>query len=146
MGFWTQATGTINGEFAMVVTEDKASKYISDVIGKELVWDETRDSDEQIAEWEYAFEHPELYLPLGSEGSLRYKCTYDSHTGAYQIDIFGSLRDEIYTRRVIKWFIDLCCEFNPKKAKIRVSSDGWELSKYEHESKSGKTLIKEVKK
>ena len=60
------------------------------LIGKELLFTDSSET------WDYAFEHPEEYLPLGSEGSL-IKTVWinpkENDMDAYTVSIFGDLRD-----------------------------------------------------
>lgn len=78
------------------------------LIGKELLFTDSSET------WDYAFEHPEEYLPLGSEGSL-IKTVWinpkENDMDAYTVSIFGDLRDHHNADEVIEWFKGICDKF-----------------------------------
>ena len=78
------------------------------LIGKELLFTDSSET------WDYAFEHPEEYLPLGSEGSL-IKTVWinpkENDMDAYTVSIFGDLRDHHDADKVIEWFKNICDKF-----------------------------------
>lgn len=140
MSFWTNAHGTIAGKFDTVVSEDIALGYLKSVVGKELIWGESSDD-----EWTFAFKHEELYLPLGSEGSLRANYSYDSTTGEYEIKIHGNLRDVYNTDWILKWFVDIREKLNPKLIRVKIATDdGFDIQKWKRVSPCSTTKIKEV--
>lgn len=52
-------------------------------------------------------QHPEKYLPCGSEGSLHMSIWENSNAScvaAYTVSIFGDLRDHDSAMEIIKWF------------------------------------------
>ena len=145
MGFWTNAHGTIAGKFETVVSEEAALDYLEKVVGKQLRWEEERSDDDMLDEWNYAFDHPELYLPLGSEGSLRANYSYDSTTGEYEIKIHGNLRDVYNTDWILKWFVDIREKLNPKLIRVKIATDdGFDIQKWKRVSPCSKTRIMEV--
>jgi hypothetical protein len=77
------------------------TEYFDELFGKECLWD----SDESV--WEDAREHPNKYLPMGSEGTLQ-KTVWinpnENHADRYTVSIFGSLRDVWSGEWIIKWF------------------------------------------
>ncbi len=71
------------------------------VFGKTLLW------ESPIEVWDEADEHPERFMPLGSEGSLQMtvwenpdKCCADQ----YVVTIFGDLRGHERPQDVVDWF------------------------------------------
>ena len=61
----------------------------------------------ESAIWKDATEHPEKYLPMGSEGSLKSSLwtNPDDHSlAAYTLSIFGDLRDYDTPGAIIDWF------------------------------------------
>lgn len=68
-----------------------------------------------MEEWERYDEHPEEFLPMGSEGSLRmsvWENPDDSRMAAYTVSIFGDLRDHNSAEEIIDWFKKKCDIFN----------------------------------
>ena len=71
------------------------------VFGKECLWE----SSNEI--WEDAEEHPDKYLPMGSEGSLQLSmwtnpkkhCSF-----SYVVTIFGDLRNHDSASEIVEWF------------------------------------------
>ena len=83
------------------VSVEDATKMFEKVFGKECSWEH--------GDFEDAFEHPENYLPMGSEGSLTMSVWVDpdiSSLAAYTVSIFGSLRDRGSedANEIIDWF------------------------------------------
>ena len=71
------------------------------IFGKECLWD----SSDVI--WAEAITHPELYLPMGSEGSLQMQVWVNPHKeymNRYTVSIFGDLRDYSSPEAIVKWF------------------------------------------
>lgn len=72
-----------------------------EVFGKEIHYE----SDEKL--WEEATEHPERFLPMGSEGSLRMSVWVNPDPRAaarYTVSIFGDLRDHDDPNAIVEWF------------------------------------------
>ena len=72
-----------------------------DIFGREVPWE----SPEEI--WLEAAEHPERFLPMGSEGSLQMNVwtNPDSCEAArYTVTIFGDLRDYDDAAGIVQWF------------------------------------------
>ena len=83
------------------VSAEDAAKMFEKVFGKECSW--------ETGDFEDAFNHPENYLPMGSEGSLTMSVWVDpdiSTLAAYTVSIFGSLRDRGSedADEIIDWF------------------------------------------
>lgn len=75
------------------------------LFGKELHWKDSADV------WGEAKEHPENFLPYGSEGSLEMSVwtNPDIHcVTAYTVSIFGDLGDHDSIGEIIKWFDEKC--------------------------------------
>ena len=90
---------------------DDSIPDFEELIGKECLFE----SPEFI--WDDMERNPDLYLPMGSEGSLQNSVWINpdkSHTAAYSVMIFGDLRDcnKEDAENVIKWFKDKCNEIN----------------------------------
>lgn len=94
---------------AIIINDTSSDDLVPDF--DELIGEEcTIDSSESV--WDNMKINPDLYLPMGSEGSLRKSvCIYAS---SYSVTIFGDLRDcnEEDAKEVIKWFKDKCNEIN----------------------------------
>lgn len=75
-----------------------------DIFGKECLYG----SPSEV--WDDAYEHPEKYLPMGSEGTLKKSVWVNpnkSHMAAYTVSIFGDLRDHTDVEGLINWFKDI---------------------------------------
>lgn len=103
MSNWTHVAGIIRIDalrFDELNKEEEMKKF-DKLIGKELDYDDFSEL------YEYASNHPEEYLPLGSEGSLK-KLVWinpEKHCmAAYTVSIFGDLRDHDNPNDIIEWF------------------------------------------
>ena len=111
----------------------KRQKGVFDrVIGKECLYD----SPSEV--WEDASAHPDKYLPMGSQGSLRktiWKNPDKYYLDSYTISIFGDLRDHDSTTDIIEWFKAKCEDFFVRNAVITVENEwnGKETYTYEGE-------------
>lgn len=82
----------------------KELKRIREVFGKQLLYEDHK-------AWEEYREHPERYLPMGSEGSLQMSLWInpkDNYCDRYTVSIFGDLRDRFDCQSIIDWFKDRC--------------------------------------
>ena len=73
--------------------------------------------------WEEYNEHPERFLPCGSEGSLQFSVLENpnkSHLARYVVTIWGDLRDYEESDRIIEWFKEKCSKFHIRQACITV--------------------------
>ena len=89
--------------------------------GKEVRFD----SDTEV--WQDAEDHPEKYLPLGSEGSLRmsvWETPEENHLAKYTVSIFGDLRDVFGYKSIINWFKDKIKDMMIRQASITVDTEG----------------------
>ena len=80
---------------------DGAAPVFEKIFGKELLWE----SPEEL--WEEAEEHPEKFLPIGSEGSLRmtvWENPIKSEACHYTVTIFGDLRSYERAQDAVDWF------------------------------------------
>lgn len=71
--------------------------------------------------WDDCENHPEEYLPCGSEGSLEMSVWEDPdiHSlAAYTVTVFGDLRDYSDLKAIKKWFFDCCSKANIRQAVI----------------------------
>lgn len=107
MSNWTHVAGIIRIDsirFNELNKEEEMKKF-DKLIGKELHF-----KNSSFEEWEHANNHPEEYLPLGSEGSLKRSVWVNpqkSCMAAYTISIFGDLRDHNNPNDIIEWFKDV---------------------------------------
>lgn len=78
------------------------------------------------SEWEEAYAHPERFLPLGSEGSLKMTVWINqspNHLGAFTVSIFGDLRDHDSADEIIRWFDEKCSRLDVYQAAITVDNE-----------------------
>ena len=83
------------------ISTKEATDMFEKIFGKECLWGHGDFND--------AFDHPENYLPMGSEGSLKMSVWVNPSTDyidSYTVSIFGSLRDrdETDADSIIEWF------------------------------------------
>lgn len=77
-------------------------------------------------EFEYATEHKDEFLPMGSEGSLRktvWVNPHKNHADQYTVSIFGDLRDVTSGRWIVDWFKKKLDDMYVRQAAITVMSD-----------------------
>lgn len=134
MSNWTHVAGIIRVDSLRF--DPLESNYWEKTIGKECLYD----SPETV--WEDAYRHPDRYLPMGSEGSLRmvvWENPDKSNTDAYTVSIFGDLRDHDDTEWIISWFKKKCEMLSVRNAVIEVCNDWfgtmiWSWCKKEEDS------------
>lgn len=103
MSNWTHVAGVIRVNY--MKWDDIPELDFDELLGKECLWD----SGYEV--FEDADKHPELYLPMGSEGSLQKSVWInpnDSHIPRYTVSIFGDLRDHDSCDEIIEWFKNKC--------------------------------------
>ncbi len=102
MSNWTHVAGVIRVDY--MKWDDVPELDFDELLGKECLWGDYED-------FENADKHPELYLPMGSEGSLQKSVWInpkDSHIARYTVSIFGDLRDHNSPDEIIEWFKNKC--------------------------------------
>lgn len=95
MSQWTHVAGVVRIDDLPFLKATDWDGYF----GKQCLWNDDC--------WEDARNHPEDYLPMGSEGSLRSQLWVNPDThqlAAYTIMIFGDLRDYDTPQEIIDWF------------------------------------------
>ena len=113
MSNWTHVLGALRIDDIRGLT-DMSAETIRAIMGKELQYDDPKEK------WDDACDHPEEYLPIGSEGSLHLEVweNPDVHKmTAYTVTVFGDLRDHDSAEEIIDWFME-------KVAKISEASFG----------------------
>ena len=117
MSNWTHVAAVIRIDDFRVF--DAQTPDWDEIFGKEILFDEPYDN------WEDADNHPEKYLPMGSEGSLR-KSVWTNpnkcNSAAYTVSIFGDLRDHDDPDEIIKWFKKKCSKLSVRQASIVVTN------------------------
>lgn len=102
----------------------------TEIFGRELDYHDAR---EMFFECD---EHPEKFLPYGSEGSLHMSVWVNpdrSHLAAYTVSVFGDLRDHESIEDVINWFDEKCKAASIRQAVITVENEylGTQTKTYE---------------
>ena len=102
------------------VSVEEATAKFEKIFGKECSWDSGNFDD--------AFEHPDKYLPMGSEGSLTMSVWVEpdiSCLASYTVSIFGSLRDcnSEDADRIIEWFKSKVSSVLARNAVIDIESE-----------------------
>ena len=119
MSNWTHVAGIIRVDgMDMNMGAEEVEEVFDRVIGKECLYD----SPSEV--WEDASAHPDQYLPMGSQGSLRktiWKNPDKYYLDSYTISIFGDLRDHDSTTDIIEWFKAKCEEFWVRNAVITIT-------------------------
>ena len=95
MSVWTHVA-------AIVRVDSLSEDYdFHQIFGRELEYEDS------FEKWKEYDEHPELFLPAGSEGSLTmsvWKNPNRSHIARYTVSIFGDLRDYADIYGIVEWF------------------------------------------
>lgn len=105
MSVWTHVCGVIRIDKIRVLSDEKP--YFPFILGKELSYSDS------LEKWEMAHEHPEGFMPFGSEGSLQKNVLENPDKRdvcAYIVTVFGDLRDYTSVDRVIDWFREVCAK------------------------------------
>lgn len=107
MSSWLHVAGIIRIDAVRFKEEnvEEATKMFEGFFGKELCF------DSGSAMWDEACEHPERFLPLGSEGSLTMSVWVNPDIvslASYTVSIFGDLRDCDDPEVIIDWFKKKC--------------------------------------
>ena len=100
MSCWTHVAATVRVDGFRIFGDDVEPDWDA-IFGKECSFYASREK------WDDAMEHPDKYLPMGSEGSLRKTVWTNpdrSHADAYTVSIFGDLRDYDNPETIIEWF------------------------------------------
>lgn len=119
MSVWSHVAGIIRIDAFRALDGGATKEYFDKVFGKEVHYD----GDD--IEWKNADEHPEEYLPMGSEGSLSMSVWINPnprHFAAYTVSIFGDLRDHYDPQGIIDWFESKCRNLNVRNATITVEN------------------------
>ena len=98
MSNWTHVAGVIRIDDLRF---DNTTPDFEKLIGKECLFDAPHDL------WVDADNHPQDFLPMGSEGTLQKSVWINSDTSmsaAYVITIFGDLRDHDDPDAIVRWF------------------------------------------
>ena len=117
MSNWTHVAGIIRVDAFRL--ENALVPNWDEVFGKELLYGESYEK------WKEANEHPELYLPIGSEGSLQKSVWVNSDKSnitSYVVSIFGDLRDHDSSDEIVEWFKEKCNVVNTRQATIVVTN------------------------
>ena len=99
MSCWTHVAAIVRVD-GFRVFDDIEPDWDS-IFGKECLFLASREK------WHDAMEHPDKYLPMGSEGSLRKTVWTNPDRGcaaAYTVSIFGDLRDYCSPEDIVEWF------------------------------------------
>lgn len=106
MSYWTHVAGIVRIDtFGRMDAVKKDEEIFDEFFGKVLNWGD----DETV--WAESEEHPELFMPLGYEGSLKrsvWCCPDASWVPRYAISVFGDLRGYTDVDRIIEWFKGVC--------------------------------------
>ena len=76
--------------------------------------------------WREQEEHPERYLPMGSEGTLKmmvWTSPDPSDMARYTVSIFGDLRDHDSPQEIVDWFKDKIKDLWIRQATITVENE-----------------------
>lgn len=96
MSNWTHVAAIVRVDGLRFGEEPSIGERFEEIFGKELRY------EDNFNVWDEADEHPERFLPLGSEGSLTmnvWKNPDKSCMSAYVVSIFGDLRDHYDPQR-----------------------------------------------
>lgn len=118
MSNWTHVAGVIRiDDFRF---EDSPEVNFDELVGMEL------DFNDDEKKWIDADEHPEKFLPIGSEGSLKKSVWVNpdiDDVDSYAVTIFGDLRDHDDPDKIIEWFKVICSKFSIRNAVITAQNE-----------------------
>lgn len=97
-------------------------------------------TDEEVDAWIEsvgdAYDHPDDYVPFGSEGSLQRTVWVNpcrSHAARYTVTVFGDLRDYDDVDAIHRWFDRSCERGMLRQAVCHVNVEGRESATWEHD-------------
>jgi hypothetical protein len=127
MSVWTHVAGIIRAD-GININDNAPQPDWDKIVGKEVLWASGTDV------WEEYENHPERFMPCGSEGSLK-KVIWtnpNKHSmAAYTISVFGDLRDYGDLDAIAKWFEDTCKQLWIRNAVLTVECElGSRLTAY----------------
>ena len=99
MSTWTHVAGVVRVDAIRMGMATEVNW--DDIFGKECLWE----ADPEV--WKDTDEHPEKYMPCGSEGTLQktvWTNPEKSSMAAYTVGIFGDLRDWYDIDVIVEWF------------------------------------------
>ena len=105
-------------------------KEFEKIFGRECLYD----SPDEV--WDDYKKHPDNYLPMGSEGSLRMTIWTNpdkEHLDRYTISIFGDLRDHHDPQKIVDWFKEKLKDVWVRQAVITVWNECNGSITYTHE-------------
>lgn len=120
MSNWTHVAAIVRVDNFRFDDSFNANDYFEEVFGKELRWE----ANSKL--WDEADEHPERFLPLGSEGSLTmnvWENPNKSCMAAYVVTIFGDLRDHDDPNAIVEWFQKKISDIWVRQATITVENE-----------------------
>lgn len=120
MSIWTHVAAIVRINDLRLNDDDVLD--FEKIFGKQLRFDDYGEI------WDYAYDHPDEFLPLGSEGSLTMSVWINpdkSFVAAYTVSIFGDLRDYDNPNKIVEWFKEKCLndEFSCRDAAIVAHTD-----------------------
>ena len=100
--------------------------FPEDKINFEKVFGRECRSDASDNVWEEVEKHPELFLPMGSEGGLAMSVWETPESGLlarYAVSIFGDLRDHDNAKEIVEWFKEKLSGLMVRQAIITVENE-----------------------
>ena len=94
----------------------------------EEIFGRTLNHKDPLSKWEEAREHPEKFLPMGSEGSLNMSVWVnpdESCVAAYTVSIFGDLRDHDSPQEIVDWFTNKIRDDNLMVRNACIVAENW---------------------
>lgn len=110
MSTWTHVAGIVRIDMFRLLEKGESDE-------KEIIEEMTSHFGKELSfydvtlKWDDAYEHPEHYLPFGSEGSLKMSVWINPNThsmAAVTVSIFGDLRDYSDVDGIVEWFKEKC--------------------------------------
>ena len=117
MSDWTHVAAIFRVDGIRGITPDPD---FDEVFGKECLF------ESPVEVWDDATEHPEAYLPLGSEGTLEKSVWVNPDrncVAAYTVSVFGDLRDFSSIDEIMEWFEGCCGKCRIRQAAITVENE-----------------------
>lgn len=127
MSNWTHVAGIVRVDCLHGLSDEPDLKQ---VFGKEIHFDSSAE------EWDDYHDHPEKYLPAGSEGSLImsiWENPNKSYAAAYTVSIFGDLRDHDNPHEIIEWFKEKCSKLWVRNACITAENECYGTQSWTYE-------------
>lgn len=117
MSYWTHVAAIFRVDCIRAIMPEPD---FDELFGRECLWESPEET------WDDTTEHPDRYLPMGSEGSLEKSVWINpdrSYMASYTVSVFGDLRDVSEPDGIERWFRDCCSKVWIRQAVCQIECE-----------------------